>query len=691
MTDVDMINSDRFICKSNAYNTVENNRDGNCLYESILDSAYYNLPRDHELNKMYPGKCSTSRSTKDQLHLRNECRKWLIENGTGESSEEVRHVSTNHEWATDKVFQYIASRFDICIILHSIPDGTWTIITPYINESSLDAKDCTSAVFVRCLGTRQMQVDSAPIQGRHYVALYPRRSRRSTRLSNKPHLLTPIAKKTPYIKKKAHYRYFITCSSTIYRHPYTYPYSYMNKQDKLHAWVEELKSNYVSDVKYIEGYRKWTNPPVAVLLRTLMFFNNYTVIQNTPLYINHCVYHHSEKVQNGLFSLISFKKGTCVGQFTGSVHVAKDFSMESEIRNDYVLPTSYRGVEYIINPLNEPETAVDITNYGALINEPSVVPNGYTVFTLNDGHSTYGHVVKYDHLKYLYTLDSGEHVDATQLYSDNDNCKGSVDDASDDDYDVTSMSSDDDDVTVIYHKPVSTICDIGLKHIANCIWVPFPVPLEFYKTDDEETWTFCNMVHSKVSYEIHEVCNVFQTFINETHEYEMTPENFDYIEVGCVFLMKADIFNGLHRYATVTEKDKWRVVVTHAINEYTFWRLPQTIKAGKVQVGGNTRYIPFPLIYAYDDIPANTELLCLYNDPVNDRGAPCRLRMKDSVIDDSILGPMWNVVEPEHRPESEIQIPDERGGHFNGPFEGLHNFFRRPDDLMTTPFDARKT
>ena len=68
------------------------------------------------------------------------------------------------------------------------------------------------------------------------------------------------------------------------------------------------------------------------------------------------------------------------------------------------------------------------------------------------------------------------------------------------------------------------------------------------------------------------------------------------------------------------------------------WRLPNEIKAGKYY----STYIPFPLIYACDDIAENEELLILYDsDPIPSRGLPCR-SLTDHAMETHLLKHSWD-------------------------------------------------
>ena len=53
-----------------SYTAIENNKDGNCLYESVLDAARHWLPVSHDLSRLFPGNVSRNRPKRHAVQLR---------------------------------------------------------------------------------------------------------------------------------------------------------------------------------------------------------------------------------------------------------------------------------------------------------------------------------------------------------------------------------------------------------------------------------------------------------------------------------------------------------------------------------------------------------------------------------------------------------------------------------------------
>ena len=402
----------------------------------------------------------------------------------------------------------------------------------------------------------------------------------------------------------------------VFQVPYTHPYVYETSVANLKKWNATLLENFgylMENIRYVRDFPNDSSSPEVVALITKIKQEGAVVFKDPPVYVKQSE-HFGTSVNKGLYSLIAFQKGTLIGQFTGSVHRLRfrrsNYQQGSDMRKSYALPTEYKGIEYIVNPLNAEETEPLIENFGAFMNEPSMIPRGHKVKVFIESMWKHGTVQKYDSMNCLYTiLIEGE------------------------EHDVLANE-------IVY--------DEEEKHIANCIWKPFPIPIEFYAQykDDECVWSFKGNSSETIKYDYDLLEAMFHQFMYEDGTiYSVRPNMFEHIKIGTVLLLKDNILSGLVRYATVVKVSKV-VSVVHTVNETYFWKLPQTIRTGKLNIGRKIVHIPFPLIYAYDDIPAETELLVLYNEKASQneqRGSPCCC-FTDRVIDDSLLGPKWNVL-----------------------------------------------
>jgi len=148
------------------YKEIENHADGNCLFESLLDSAHAWLPSDHILRSRYSSRGSTRRPLENAIRLRAV----LAEFANTKESSRKRSLSIlkkNYAWATDHEIQIIADCFNLCIILHAQPDQTWSAFVPFGTEIN----NCIDVVVLRNKGRRQSL--GTGIAGVHYVALIP--------------------------------------------------------------------------------------------------------------------------------------------------------------------------------------------------------------------------------------------------------------------------------------------------------------------------------------------------------------------------------------------------------------------------------------------------------------------------------------------------------------------------------------
>ena len=156
------------------FKEIENHGDGNCLYESVLDSAYHWLPSHHILNTYNTGRRSTQRNLLDQKSLRSQLVQFVRAIDDPYMLRSLKKLSKNKNWGTDREIQVIANCFDICIVLHSESDRTWTVIVP--NNSPVDS--CKHGIIIRNKGSYR-KGRSHGTSGIHYVALVPKTTKKS--------------------------------------------------------------------------------------------------------------------------------------------------------------------------------------------------------------------------------------------------------------------------------------------------------------------------------------------------------------------------------------------------------------------------------------------------------------------------------------------------------------------------------
>ena len=139
------------------FEQIENNQDGNCLYESVLHAALDTLPHDHAL-----------RGVLAQEDLRSAMGSFL-QTQTRKDPKQIRRVARNRAWGTTDELQVISDLYDICIVLHSTADGTWTVVSP----STTTVGRCTDHIVLRNLGRKRTR----GVSGTHFVALQRRETK----------------------------------------------------------------------------------------------------------------------------------------------------------------------------------------------------------------------------------------------------------------------------------------------------------------------------------------------------------------------------------------------------------------------------------------------------------------------------------------------------------------------------------
>ncbi len=165
---MDLLNSEHYPnLTTNRYYEVDNIGNGNCLYDSILDCAHFSLPTTHILRSEFPGVISFRRSLRDAVLLRNILVNFV--DAIGNTDMDLRsEIDVDRTWGTDKAIQVISTAFDICIIIHSQSDNTWSIVTPYAQDNISVCPHKT--LIIRSKGFVRPNVSSG-FGGYHYVAL----------------------------------------------------------------------------------------------------------------------------------------------------------------------------------------------------------------------------------------------------------------------------------------------------------------------------------------------------------------------------------------------------------------------------------------------------------------------------------------------------------------------------------------
>lgn len=422
------------------------------------------------------------------------------------------------------------------------------------------------------------------------------------------------------------------------------------------SWIDETillseHGNKTVNASLVETFSEGLDLKVRILHNLTQ---GHHVILNPPVYIKDSE-HYGEHTGKGLFALAPFLSGQLITQFTGSISLrqkkshtgkrSRSYEARSKERQDYVYKTNYKGVEYIVNPLDaQDNTTVD--HFCAFMNEPSpppykvgdeiiyVFPGTMDAYDLSEDlvsenvkRIEYAKVTHYDHETGKYTIQSNE-IDPTQV-----------------------VETFPEFIRYKDKKEPS-------KHFyrSNCVWFDLNVPLEMYefvdaskerirtlkvKEEDECQVTFVKDSFTASSSTLHvkdEVSACFEYFTDADVTCERyTPGQFKNLKKGTILILKDTIFEGMKRKCLIIEKQKKCIVVKMTCEESEKWRLPKQIKAGKYFL----KYIPFPLVYCCKNIEIDDELLVMYTpQSIETRGLQCmKIQSRDKYLRNE-----WNAI-----------------------------------------------
>ena len=330
-------------------------------------------------------------------------------------------------------------------------------------------------------------------------------------------------------------------------------------------------------------------------------------------------------VGSGLFSLLPFKRGHLLFQFTGRVvPFTKSYIPKNKKRQDYCIECRYGPSDFVVNPLTKDDTEVHPDHFSAFINEPSAPP-------WRPGDSA-------RHGRRNVIVRSYDHVDGTYAV---EYAQGRSDPA------VPAVELSPHPMHPLNGKP---------SFEANTFWYDFPVPLDGLYTahssgEDlpQDCYSFSRTSDRSVSitWDVENFFKEFTSFSNSTGIYRLERKGETLVRGNMVY-MRDRVFLGLERYGVVQKRDSTSITVLHAVSSDTLWRLPLTVLAGKAERcaacglkddPGCTRckFVPFPLVFCCKDISPGDELLCLYERKIKSRGLPCQ-----EPLQDRDMLPRWN-------------------------------------------------
>ena len=132
---------------------VDNNADGNCLLEAVLDSARKHMPTK-VFKSIFPFasmRFGDKRPKEDAQEMRKRLLKIAKEDLKQRKSNTTRNSSANfvknakdniqilkatNEWLTTDHINYISNTFDVCVCLYDNGSGYWTVVTPFSKDNS---------------------------------------------------------------------------------------------------------------------------------------------------------------------------------------------------------------------------------------------------------------------------------------------------------------------------------------------------------------------------------------------------------------------------------------------------------------------------------------------------------------------------------------------------------------------------
>lgn len=335
--------------------------------------------------------------------------------------------------------------------------------------------------------------------------------------------------------------------------------------------------------------------------------------------------HYGSSVGMGLYTMISLFKGQILCQFTGSLTVKgkgkkgkqqiKTFSNADQQIN-YIMSINYLGNNIIINPLSQKQQ-VD-HNFAAYINEPSPLPfKKFDVVTVDNRNAVV--LEPYDYMAESVFVE----------YSDN-----------------TTEFVDVDRVKFHPLQPKFTH-----KHRANTMWYDFPVPVKdlYVATGNQQGEHYVYKRTSNTDTVVHftyeQILSTYQYLSDTTAFFKVTPTSVKkYLQPGTVLVLQEDVYRGLNRSGIVLESPTSKLYyIKHTMIPVMAWALPTTILVGKYHRCVNCaksddpycskcELLAFPMVCACSDIPAQSELLCLYGEKIASRGVGCKQGLEISEI-----------------------------------------------------------
>jgi len=327
----------------------------------------------------------------------------------------------------------------------------------------------------------------------------------------------------------------------------------------------------------------------------------------------------------GAFSLVPLKKGQSIAQFTGTVHPISDFkTLNRGERQYYIITCEYGRHHMVVNPLDDLKL-----HFVGYINEPSALTKNSRVRYIPKEKDLRG---EFPEEGVVFRYDSKKR-----------------------EYEVKFEMGD----TVIAHPSELVPVNHPQKHIANCIWFDFPVPLECYRRIGPDSSGTMLVFYVKNRYE----CTVTLPWLDVDEEYEFitTPENgthamkrwpYNNIPKNALLTLKEKVYDGLVRQGIVTRVDSSRktVDVYHRVDENVSWKLPDRILGGKLKRCKSCKkhddpmceactIVAFPVVHACSDIGVGEELLSFYSDKyvLQSRGSPCT-----NLLSNETVRPLWS-------------------------------------------------
>ena len=382
-----------------------------------------------------------------------------------------------------------------------------------------------------------------------------------------------------------------------------------------------LVGRYASDVEFLAGGKGAPSPSLRTMIEECVA-SGYRVVGN--LYIAPA-YHNARPIGEGLFALAPVRRGQLLQQFTGLLYREENFKVRG-MAQDYMLKTRYAGRAYIVYPLDTGGADVDPQHVAAYINEPSA-----PIWIEGDRVRHAGRDARVIYATYI---------------PNEDNFIAELDEQHEFDY-IVRYDDGVDPTTARVHAWEVEYRDSRADHVfqANVAWYDFPFPLELYRSssgpahssgEDTQVEEWCLREWDDATF-IKEwppgdIPGVMASFSDSTAIFDIPPapqvvsvlKRHHDTRSPVVLFLKEEVFEGLERYGLVLRVTTSTVTVRHVVSLAWGWHIPRCISVGRTRHRGHEEVVPFPLIYACDDIPAGHELLSLYANRVDSRGLPCR-------------------------------------------------------------------